>query len=182
MTGSCPIQRILAVLLWMVSVIIPFVDSLFSRAPVQDESKDGLPIPWLSLPVGLGFQTEPLNGWNRFSFQDRIQKKIDVASAKAPGLESPDSDPSDLPSENSRIQIYGLISEGDSPVYCFYDSARDHWFRLTVGGVDPESKVHLFQDHGSTDLHLMDLERGKRFLVHQGNWNLTPLSESISGI
>jgi len=182
MTGSFHMQRVLAIFLWALSIAIPFMEMFFEGMYARTESEENTPVSWLSMPAGLGRTVQPLNYWSMYARYEWDHKEAsDVEPATHPeetAVHGP------LPSMDppGRIQIYGLVSEGDRPVYCFYDSNQEHWFRLAVGELDTVSGFHLVENSINAEIHLMEVESGKRFLIHQENWRLTAINGPLSEI
>ena len=151
-------------LLWGISGSLPLAAILLD----EDFDKESLPVAsgwhFLSLPVTLVRERDALAGW------ESLDSKKEV-SLPAP-LTDFDSTESEPLRQSFRIQVYGTVDKGTVSVYCFFDTSNNRWFRLPVGGVDPEAGIALFAGDKDEQPVVMDVSSGDCYRMEPGEHEL----------
>jgi hypothetical protein len=164
--------RLLNMIIWLASVSLPFVAMWLLLSPERDA--DGETPGWgiLALPLSLARKVEPLDGWEALEAAPAFQQaSVEITAAEAVVPADPVSKPA---TGVFRIRLHGVVDSDDRPLYCFFDTEKQRWFRLAAGEADDDSGVILEPASRDGHLRLRDLRSGRRFRLANGQKLLVP--------
>lgn len=147
-------------LFWIVPMVVPaaFAIRQFFRSPSPERSPG---IVCLALPSGLGHSRDPLADWELLEAKHMDTGPVICVQELA------EFDPEPVRDSPINVELHGQAGQGDSVVYCFFDTETKRWFRLSPGGVDTARKLAL-KTTANNELHLVDLSDGTRYAFLPG--------------
>ncbi|MEX0331318.1 MAG: hypothetical protein AB3N64_07855 [Puniceicoccaceae bacterium] len=134
-------------------------------------------IQFLSLPMDLGMQSNPLKGWECLSIHKPIAES---EFPRVPKGLNPVSDPPPSATPLLPVELFGHVNEGDRLVFCFLDKRSSRWFRLAAGGTDTVAQVALLRESNDSWPLLVDLSTGRQYRMNPGRRVLSPYALSAA--
>jgi hypothetical protein len=159
-------QWLALALLWSLSASVPAF-RLGSGWMAQDRGIARAPgIAWLSLPVELVHPDNTMQGWARLASLRPASAMADKDPEPPAWIDPPL--PAFAEPPPFRIQVHGHVGEGDSILYCFFDTLQRRWFRLAAGEEDPGAGIALTRPSGDAAPRIIDLTDGRLYSLTSG--------------
>lgn len=146
--------HILICVYWLLPFSLPLAYLAMKKGEGTLPASPG--ISWLSLPPDLVESTDPLRGWGRIGLTEAVPDAPPARGGANPGITGP---PGPAEADRlARIELRGRVEDDGTVLYCFFDTGRSRWFRITPGSIDREAGVALLRS--GDGLVLRDLEKG----------------------
>lgn len=165
-------KRMREAVVWGLSAGLPLhaLITCFQRGTLPTSASAGLRV--LTLPAGLGQQTDLLEGWEAVGAAEGAETLAPVVSTGTQDGNLIARDESE-PARAFPVQLYGQLLEGDLRMYCFLDTRNRRWFRLSPGEHDGPAGIRLQLD-ADGQARVVELSSGKAYRLVEGRRVLDP--------